>query len=220
MSYDPMDEWHEAGAEALQESIIEDYRDSDSFEEDIDRGIARFTAGRQKSYFVENPDLAIPAFDVLDEAKRLFALDRFAAAQAFAGGATEVAYDQLLIRPMLYGFVHDEDVAEAISGIPDEVKNVYKFKGFLEGVIAKFAGVTFQSLFPGSNKTLWKYIQDVKGIRNSILHGGNLNVSPVEAKESIDLASQVIETIFPALLRTLKLHLHGRTVCTDSKCKG
>ena len=50
MSYDPTDAWHEAAAEALQEGIIDDYRDSDSFEEDIGKGIARFTAGRQRSH--------------------------------------------------------------------------------------------------------------------------------------------------------------------------
>jgi len=70
-----------------------------------------------------------------------------------------------------------------------------------------------------SNKTFWEEIKEVQKVRNLVVHRGDL-ASVEQAELSINVASEIIEKIFPKIISKIGLHLHDSfRVCDDWKCK-
>jgi hypothetical protein len=96
MGYEPIDAEYEAQMDAIYEGVMEQYYHSDTYAEDLNRGIDEFIAARQKSYYVDNPSVAESAFSLLAEARALFELRRYGVSQVMAGAAAELAFGEVL----------------------------------------------------------------------------------------------------------------------------
>jgi len=220
MGYEPIDAEYEEQMDAMYEGVLEHYRNSDSYHEDINRGIDDFISERQKSFYIERPTVVEPAFNLLSEARELFALGHYAAAQVMAGAATEVTFGDALLRPMIYGFVHSDTVAPLIADVVEDARSVYRFKALLVEIVARFSGIDLYTFtVSGSNKSLWQSVNEVRTQRNDVLHrGGLLAVAREESEYALAVAMTLIETVFPAVIGNLGLHLHGTTICADPSC--
>ena len=217
MGFEPIDAEYESQVDAIYNGVLEEYFASDSYAEDMNRGINEFTADRQKSFYIENPTVAERAFNLLTEARQLFALDHYAAAQVMAGAAAEVTFGDALLKPMVYGFVHSDTIAPIVADIVESARQVYKFKALLVAIVSEFSGISLTAATQGSNQSLWDSVDKVRGQRNLVLHAsGLLKVSREQAEEALTLAAVLLESVFPAVLKTLGLHLHGASVCADS----
>jgi hypothetical protein len=216
VGYEPIDAEIEAQQEAVYHGVLEDYRNSDSYYEDINRGIDEFIADRQKSYFLENPLVAQPAFDLLTEARGLLLSKHYAAAQIIAGAAAEVTFGNVLLKPMVYGFVHSDTVAQMVADIVENARSVFKFKTLLVAIVSQFSGIDL--IAPDSSgKSLWNSVDDVRSKRNAVLHGNGLTkVTNEEAEQALAVATMLIETVFPAVVGSLGLHLHGIEICAKA----
>lgn len=135
MGYEPIDAEYEARLDNIYNGVLEEYRNSDSYYEDINRGIDEFISDRQKSFYIEKPTVAEPAFHLLVEARELFALGHYAAAQVIAGAAAEVTFGDALLKPMVYGFVHSDTVAPMVAKIIEDARSVWKFENLLVELI-------------------------------------------------------------------------------------
>src|SRR4051794_27118334 len=83
----------------------------DQYEAELaDKAIAEFTADRLRSYYVDHPELAAPAFAALEKARAFLPSDP-EAALIFADSAIEIALKSVLLKPVVYGLVHTEAVA-------------------------------------------------------------------------------------------------------------
>jgi hypothetical protein len=219
VGYEPIDAEYEEQMNAVHDGILEEYRNSDAYYEDINRGVDEFIAERQRSFYIEKPAVAGPAFNLLAEARELFALDHYAAAQVMAGAAAEVTFGDALLKPMVYGFVHSDDVAKMVADIVENARSVYKFKALLVGIVSRFSGIDLTATAPGSNKSLWKSVDEVREQRNAVLHGdGLLKVTREEAEHALAVATTLLEIVFPAVLHSLGLHLHGTSACANPRC--
>jgi len=87
--------------------------------------------------------------------------------------------------------------------IPDQHND--SFKKALLGILKEVGGVDLPAFKrPSSSKTLWEEIADIRLLRNKIAHAG-VHVPPEEAERAIDIASTVLEVLFPKVIAELGL---------------
>jgi len=218
MGYEPIDAEYEMQMDAIYDGVLEQYYNSDAYHEDISRGIEEFIDERQRSFYLEKPDVAKPAFDLLGQAGELFNMGQYGAAQVFAGAAAELTFGDALLKPMVYGLAHSDTVAPVLAGIIENARSVHKFKALLVAIVSEFSGIDLTANVASlSNRSLWSYVDDVRRQRNAILHGdGLMKVNREDAELALTVASELFHKVLPSVLAKIGLHLHDATVCSKS----
>jgi hypothetical protein len=210
------DQWdfeHEAAQMAYVRSIEAEFSSQWEAENRVaayEAAIEEFTEKRLQSYYLANPDLAKPAYNSLRYAQSLRP-SHPTAAFIFAFIASELALKALLLRPIVFGLVHTQDMATLITDIivrrPDT-----EFAKLLNLIIRKFCGVDLTTYKrPGSAETLQKEIAAVKEARNRVMHQGygladDSTCGPT-CNVAMTVATELLNEIFPKVLLALKLDL-------------
>lgn len=211
MSYDEADAWQDAAMESLYSEFFEDPNTRASFYEELYDEIVRdFTAARLRSYFAENPDLVAPAARALDDA-RVLVDGHTTAGFMFGAIAVEVALRAVLLRPIVYGLVHSETAAALITklAIAHQDEN---FTKVLLDLLASFGGVDPRTKYRNvGGPKLWDEMLTIRQKRNGVVHRAE-TATKDEAQLAIAVAACVIEDLFPGVVDTLGLHLHGMSV--------
>ena len=71
----------------------------------------------------------------------------------------------------------------------------------------------------GSSKRRWEEVREIQKRRNAILHRAEQG-SDQDARQSTEVASAVLETLFPAVAIHLGLHIHdGFRLCNQWLCR-
>ena len=195
----------DAQAEAYHEEIGRQWaRDNaeelakDAYEENYQTAIEEFAAERLQSYYLKDSGLAVPALNSLSYAKEL--LNPFhKAALLFAVTATELTVKNVLLKPIISGLVHTEDLAAFIADLTTTHTGMDRFHKLLTGILAEYGGV--------------EEISTVQNARNAVVHGGKESDLGA-AVLSISVAETLLDEIFPRILKNLGLHLHKPiTIC-------
>lgn len=185
--------YEDAMQDAYYDGIVEE-----ALEENKDQIIDEFVAERLGSYYTEHPDLVAPASSALQEAFDLLDVSS-TASLVFSRSATEIAIRDVLLRPVVYGMVHDESTANIISEL---VLKSRQFKGLLFSIL-KTHGVDLNEITrPKSSDSLWKEMERIKELRNGILHYGK-KATREEAVISTELAGVIIEGVYPHLRKRI-----------------
>ena len=104
-----------------------------------------------------------------------------------------------LLRPVVYGMVHDENTANIISEL---VLGNRQFTGLLFNILETH-GVDLKKITrPKSSDNLWKEMEEIKELRNRIIHYGE-KAKPEDAVLSLELAEIIIEKVFPHLRKRI-----------------
>jgi hypothetical protein len=165
--------------------------------------IDQFTSERLQSFYLANPAVAERALDALDEARALKALHP-SATLVFAAIAIEVGLKTTLLKPILHGMVSMDSAAALIAGlIPDQHND--SFKKVLFGILKEVGGIDLPAFRrSGSSQTLWEEIANIRTQRNGVMHAAS-RVSETDAAHAIEIASTVLEVIFPKVITELGL---------------
>ena len=210
----------EAAAEAYYEQIGKDWaRDNagalakDFYEENYKDAVRQFTSERLQSYYLQQPVLAVPALNALRYAQSLMPAFH-QGALVFAVTATELAVKNVLLKPIISGLVHTEDLASLVADLTMKHTGMDRFQKLLTEILAQFGGVELKTFKrAGSNKGLWEEMNEVQKARNAVVHKGK-TVAVDVANLSIRVADTLLTDIFPQILSKLGLHLHDPiTIC-------
>lgn len=165
--------------------------------------IEQFTSERLQSFYLTNPSVAENARVALQEARSLADLHP-AAALVFAAIAIEVGLKTTLLKPILHGMVNMDSAAAVVAGlIPDQHND--SFKKVLFGILKEVGGVDLPAFKrPGCNQTLWEEIANIRSRRNEVMHAAG-HVTVTDARHAIEIASTVLEVLFPRVLAELGL---------------
>ncbi len=170
--------------------------------------ISQFRSERLQSFYVANPNIAGPPLRALNEARSLSG-SHYSASFLLASIAIEVGLKATLLKPILHGLVGDDSVAVLITGmVPDQHND--SFKKVLFGILKEVGGLdlmTFKRL--GRDKTLWEEIGDVRKGRNRLVHRAE-PVTSSDAGQAIELASAVLEDLFPRVISALNLKVDSQ----------
>jgi hypothetical protein len=183
------------------------------------QAIEEFTAERLQSFYLNNPLLVKPPLDALVESRLLLGAHP-AAALVFAAIATEVGLKEVLLKPVVYGLVHSESAATLITELALGHTGMDRFRDLLYQILSEHGGLDLGSFVrPGCSKKLWEEVRDVQKRRNAILHRAELR-SYEDVRQSIEVASCILETLFPAVATQLGLHIHdGFRLCNQWRCR-
>jgi hypothetical protein len=132
----------------------------------------------------------------------------------------EVGLKSTLLRPIVHGLVHTESVAALITDLVVSHSGMDRYRKLLLQILQEHGGVDLENLIrSGSNKTLWEEIRAVQKIRNGVMHRAE-TASEAEAELALGVAAEILESVFPAILKHIGLHLHeGYRICSDWKCQ-
>lgn len=188
MSYDQND----ADWDRMLDDIGPEYAEQ-AFADAIDQ----FTTERLQSYYLAHPTVLGPAHLALADA-RGFLAHHPTAACIFAGTAVDVALIGGLIRPFVFGLIHDEDLASIVA------ENVGD-QGM--GRLWRVVKALLEARAPNTVN-----IDDVKEkawlFRNRAVHTGE-RIEPEVAAEAVALATTLVEAAVPKLLQSIGLTLDG-----------
>jgi hypothetical protein len=177
--------------EAQQEEAYSEFVNSlalELYEEHKEQAIEEFVSERLASYYRAHVGLAKDAIFFLKKAQLLQESEP-TASLIFSSTATEVLLKSVLLKPIVYGLVHTESLAELIATGLTKQTGIDRFKelvfGILDHHIAFDHGITSYCR-EGSNVPLWKERERIQKFRNKVLHQAKM-CSETEAIESVEV---------------------------------
>ena len=199
---------------SLTEAMEEQWLD-ELYAEYKETAIEEFTSERLQSFYVDNPEIIQAPCQVLAEGKSLLA-NHPRAAFIFAAIAIEVSLKKLILHPVVYGLVHNKATADLITKILMNHVSIDNFKKLLFHILNEYVGVDLET-FTRSNvkKTLWKEAYSIKEKRNDVMHEA-VNITSDKARESLEVATCVLESLVPKLLDKLGLILDDNNLVMEN----
>jgi hypothetical protein len=168
--------------------------------------IDEFTSERLRSYYIGHPNVAVQVFNMHREAKKLVDVSPSAALVLFTT-AIEVALKVTLLKPVIYGLVHNELVADLISDLAVKHNGFDRFKPLLGRVLAEYGAIDFEAFtIQGHKKTMWGEITVIQNTRNAVVHRAELANRELTLLAQ-DVSTMIIGNYLTAVLKGLGLHL-------------
>ena len=187
MSYDEQDAALDEFYESLDKELYPDHKI---------RAIAEFTYARLNSYYLKHPEVMRPALVAYKEARGLHESKHYSAALVFFVTSIELSLKDTLLRPVVYGLVHSETLADAIVQHTIGQAGFDRYKKLLSKLFVDIADIDLATVRrDGAGKALLEEASDVQIIRNKILHQGAICS---EAESS--LAKEVTELVFAKIV--------------------
>lgn len=185
MGYTLEDAYEEEGYDRLVASILEDNRGEI---------IERFVEERLAAYYVQNPTLHAEAAAVLAEGKAVLGVSP-SAAIVFARSCVELVIRDLLLKPVIHGLVHDEDMGSLLTDLIS--LRGQRTEGRLFAILG-IAGLPDLKAVKRPQKavTVWEEHATLIKNRNSVVHEGKLVESDV-AREALALAEYMLHKLYP-----------------------
>lgn len=214
--------WEEAQEEAYLSQLYKEFGPEWAEEHKSElaaQAIQAFTADRLQSYYLNHPDMAKVALQMMGEMGALLPQHRIAGL-LFATSAIEITLKHLLVKPILSGLVHNEAVANIVMELAPREAGSDAFRVLLFGVLNSIAGVDLAThKRSGSNRMLWDEWKQLRKERNSLIHDG---VPPGdEMLASFDaVAVEFLNVIFPKVLQRLGLHTTGYLMIEQNPSTG
>lgn len=202
-----MDYWEYQQDEAMSEYYEELY-----LSEFKERAIDEFTAERLSSYYIDNSNLLVDSFRAIEEAKKVASLSP-TSGLIMAAISIEIAFKIGLLKPIVFGFVHSEAVAESISDTVIKQTGIDRFKALLVTLLKDISHVDIVTYKRAGQQqqSLWDERGKVQTLRNAISHRGTLS-SVADCQFAIDVAEAVLNELLPEVLSPLGLNLQNKVI--------
>lgn len=203
---EPYEYEEEQAYEDFVKQILKDHGD-ELFDEHYHEAVQQFTDERLKSYYLKNPALARPAIEMFDEAVEL-KQGHPKAAFLFFMIATEITVNQLLVRPIVNGLVHNEAVADIVVKLTPYTGSE-NFKDLFFDILSKLVGIDMTKYRrDGSKLSLWNEWRGLQKERNILVHSG-AKPSAEGLKLVEDVALELLNVLYPMVLGKLGLKVNG-----------
>ncbi|MCE5212374.1 MAG: hypothetical protein LLG40_12560 [Deltaproteobacteria bacterium] len=196
MSYDE----HDAALDEFYSRISEEL-----YPEHKEQAISEFTEDRLCSFYVKSPLVMRPAVDSLQQGKQLLSLGQEAPALVFFVSAIELLLKATLLKPVVYGLVHHEALAEIIVSHTFGQAGFERYEGLLSELFLTLAKISIKDIKrEGSEERLLGECKKLQKIRNSIIHKGE-KCTKEDAQLAMDVTVATYELIVRPMLNSLGL---------------
>ena len=204
MSYDENDAALDDFYEQISRELYPDHKQ---------QAIEEFTADRLRSYYVKSPGVMRPAVDAVQEAKALLAVGRHSPALVFSASAIELLLKATLLRPVVYGLVHNDALAEIIvQRVIGRQTDIERYEGLLAGLFHTLAKIDLRAICrDGVTLPLLQEAKQFQSLRDKILHQGT-HCSPQDAETAFSVAVAVYDKIVAPMLFALGLKVEEKGV--------
>jgi len=189
MGMTPEDAWREEAYDHMVEEILASHR------EDI---IDEFVSERMVSYYRNHPDLTTATESAINEARSLLEVSP-TASLVFSRSAIEIALRDVLLKPVAFGMVHDENAGSLMVELA--IGN-QQFTKLLFSVLEDYGLDLKKAVRNRGSTNLWAEIREIMEIRNLILHRGE-KASKEQAERSLEIADTLLQDLYPYLRRRI-----------------
>lgn len=204
MSYDEQDAARDEFYEQISRELYPDHKQ---------QAIEEFTAERLRSFYIKHPNVMRPAVEAVQEAKALLAASRYSPALVFSASAFELLLKATLLRPVVYGLVHHDALAELlVQRVVGRQTDIGRYEGLLSRLFDSLAGIDLSAISrEGATTTLMKEAKEFQSLRDQILHQG-AHCSPPEAENAFLVAVAIYEKIVVPMVGALQLKVGEKGV--------
>ena len=198
MSYEPGDEAWDDFYSSLSEELYPEHKA---------QAISEFTRDRLRSFYLMNPDLMVPALAMYMESKVLWSMKRPTPTVVFYMTTLELLLKATLLKPIVYGLVHNEGLAGLIVEHALGQTGLHRYKGLLAKIYQDLTGLDISKVSrTGSSMPLLDESLELQKIRNKIIHQGDQALIE-EANRSKEIVSEAFDSIVHPILLSLGLKL-------------
>ena len=198
MSYDETDAARDEFYDTLRRELYEEHREE---------AIAAFTADRLRSFYDHRPDVMRPAVDAIQEGKWQQGNNRHSAALIFHVSAIELLLKATLLKPVIYGLVHNEALAEVVVRHTLSQTGFDRYEALLAELFRTLAKVDLNEVRrEGQSKRLLEECKALQAARNKVVHQGACSTA-----EEADTARLVAVAVFEMIVQPMLISL-GLTV--------
>lgn len=194
MSYNQQD----ADADALFDQISEEV-----YPEHKAQAIEEFIKERMQSYFLKHPEILQRPDDCFHHAGQLKEKSPRCALVMYAT-TTELFLKSVILKPTLYGMLHNEKVAEDIVESVTKQGGLSRYKSLLDGLCFQVAGIQLNKISGVDSKPILDEVDDIHRIRNKVLHGGE-DVGPEDVEKARKITRLVCHKLVVPVLFNLDL---------------
>jgi hypothetical protein len=179
------------------------------YPEHKEQAIDEFTTERLQSFYLKNPDILTPGIQMYIEARELEE-NHPSASYVFATSAIEIFLKASLLKPVVYGLVHNESLAEIIVETALSYSGFERYKKLLSGLFSELIRIDINKVKSiGSDKFLLQEAFEVQAQRNKIIHQGVI-VDNDDAKYAIGVAYGVLHNIVNPMLLGIGLWMNKK----------
>jgi hypothetical protein len=187
----------------------EDARDnwySEIYDEISSEAITEFALERLRSYYLKHPLLAKDVIALYFEARSLSESSPTAALLLYTT-VIEVGLKTTLLKPVIYGLVHNEFVAELVSELVVKNNGLDRFQKILALIMREYSDIDVENFkLQGHSKTIWEEINIIQKARNAVAHRAEL-ATPEIAVLAKEVAGSIITDFLQGVLTDFGLQL-------------
>ena len=199
MSYDPSDAAWDEAYERLAEEL---------YPHQAKQAIREFTSGRLQSYYLSNPEITRPGFRVQAEARALLKHGHHSASLVFAASAAEQFLRVALLRPVVYGLIHLQPLADLVVEAALAQTGYVRYTKLLAGLFRELTLVEITSIKrPGRAIPLLTEASSLQARRNEVVHRGDA-VPASEATTAVAISACIFLHVLTPALSALDLQVH------------
>jgi len=187
------DEMYETEAQEKLEEYYYDYWYSDIIEDFKDETLS--------SFFEVNENILLISYTAQSEAKKLIAISP-SATILFTFTAIETAIKHILLKPMIYGMTHNENVAELIVGKFLKQSNVNSYIDLAFTLVKKATELELEDAKTTDGKSIKKEIVALSKKRNNIIHSGKL-YNKSDAEDALMILDELYDKIIIKMLECI-----------------
>ncbi|MXS83715.1 hypothetical protein [Nitrosomonas oligotropha] len=184
------------------------------YPEHKEQAVQEFAVDRLRSYYLANPNVAKPAVFMLRNAEQLFQLQQHEAALVFAVSSIELFLKATLLKPVIYGLIHSEAVAEVIVNETLSQSGLKRYHKLLGKLFNHLTESKLEEIKrEGESSTLLKEIEALQEKRNKVVHQG-FHADRTEANQALNVAHAVVSSVLSEVLWSLGLEARkGEGIC-------
>ncbi|MCK8095296.1 MULTISPECIES: hypothetical protein [unclassified Pseudoalteromonas] len=194
MSYDEHDAAMDDFYDRMSEELYPDHKE---------QAIDEFIEERMQSYYLKHPHLIEAPIVSYHHANELLQISPRSALIMYTT-AIELFLKVVLLKPVLYGMVHNESVAELIVGSTIGQSGFARYNKLLNALCSHAADIELSDIKGMNGKPILSEAEDVQKIRNKVVHQGYV-CTVNEMGLAKNIASLILTEVVEPVLNNLNL---------------
>ena len=188
------------------EAAMEDFYDHISDElypDHKEQAIDEFIEERMHSYYLANPSIIQAPFDCFHHANDLLQVSPQCALIMYTT-AIELFLKSVLLKPVLYGMIHNESIANMIVDSSTGQTGFSRYNKLLSALCFHVADIKLNEIKGMDNKPILTEAEEVQKIRNRVVHQGYI-ATVTEMGKAKNIANLILMEVVEPVLKNMNL---------------
>jgi len=189
-----------------QEAEMEDFYiriSQELYPEHKDQAIDEFIEERMHSYYLNNPKIIESPIECYHHANELIQVSPRCALIMYTT-AIELFLKSVLLKPVLYGMIHNELIANTIVDTTTGQSGFNRYNKLLSSLCLHAANIDLSRIEGMNNKPILREAEEVQQIRNRVAHQGYI-ASTEEMGKAKCIATLILDQVVEPVLNKINL---------------